>query len=85
MTKTDIPTNYFSKHYSVLIGKTVQSVRALLPQELDDFGWEGIRASDQAVLITFTDGTILVPMTDMEGNAPGALLIDEEPMMVPVS
>lgn len=68
-TKTD----WITKEYGKLIGKTVKSVRLLQPTELADFGWEG----RDGFLIAFTDGTVIIPSSDPEGNDCGFLFVEQ--------
>jgi hypothetical protein len=75
MKVKDIKHTYYSRAYSALVGKTVAYVRPMLPEEVADFAWEGM--DEGAVLVVFTDGTVLVPQSDPEGNHPGYLLVDE--------
>jgi hypothetical protein len=55
-----------------LVGKKIVSIRPFVPEELDDFDWTG-EDEHYAVVISFDDGTQLVPMRDPEGNGAGFL------------
>lgn len=58
-------TKYAEKH---LLGKTVEAVRYLTQEELGAFGWY-----KNPLVIIFTDGTIIFPASDDEGNDGGSL------------
>ena len=51
-----------------LVGKTIRRVRYLDDREKDDIAW-----SHSGLVIEFTDGHWIVPMSDDEGNDAGAL------------
>lgn len=51
-----------------LKGKVIESVRYLSEKEKDFMGWY-----NKCIVITFTDGTIIFPSMDDEGNDGGAL------------
>ncbi len=52
----------------VLVGKTIKQIRYLTDQEQQEFDW-----LDSAVVIIFTDGSWIIPMSDDEGNNAGAI------------
>jgi hypothetical protein len=52
----------------LLVGKMVVSVKYLTNADMKAFGWYR-----SAVVITFSDGTTLIPSADDEGNDAGAL------------
>jgi hypothetical protein len=52
----------------VLVGKTIKQIRYLTDQEQEQFDW-----LDSAVVIIFTDGSWIIPMSDDEGNNAGAI------------
>jgi hypothetical protein len=58
-------TKYGNDH---LKGKVVESVRYLSEEEKDMMGWY-----NKTIVIQFTDGTIIFPSMDDEGNDGGAL------------
>lgn len=62
--------------YGSLVGKRVKSVRALLPEEYDALGWDE-SFGDAPVVLTFDDGTIVVPARDPEMNGAGFLFMQE--------
>lgn len=51
-----------------LKGKVVQSVRYLSKEEQEEMDWY-----NRPIVISFTDGTIIFPSQDDEGNDGGAL------------
>lgn len=65
--------DYILGKFGSLVGKTVVRVRPLVPSEYDIFGW----SHGVAFLIEFEDGTLLIPMSDEEGNMAGWMHIDE--------
>lgn len=64
---------YINQEFGSLVGKTVVRVRPFVPSEYDIFGWAG----GEAFLIEFDDHTLLIPMSDEEGNSAGWLYIDQ--------
>jgi len=66
-------TDYIASEFGGLVGKTVASVRAMSPEECAHFLWE--HDTNIPFLIEFTDGTIVVPSCDPEGNGSGHLFI----------
>jgi hypothetical protein len=56
-----------------LVGKTIKSVRYMNDVEMEDFMW-----SNKPVIITFTDGSYIIPMRDDEGNNGGALFTSDD-------
>ena len=67
----DDPQKYWNAKVQTLVGKTVKSVRYLSHAEwstqFDD--WYSV-----PVVIEFTDGTYIIPMSDDEGNNGGSLM-----------
>lgn len=59
-------TDYANKH---LVGKTIQHVRWMTEDEAVHMGWERTRP----IVIQFTDGSLVFPSADDEGNYGGAL------------
>jgi len=51
-----------------LKGKTVELARYMTKEEADNMGWY-----HRPVVLQFTDGTVLYPSSDDEGNNAGAL------------
>lgn len=66
-------TDYVTREFGGLVGKTVKAVRPLSPAECAEFMWH--YESQMAWLIEFTDGTLAVPSCDPEGNGRGHLII----------
>lgn len=67
-------TEYITKEYGELVGKTIARVRPLTTEECKDLAWE-YRYMYEAMVIIFTDGTAVIPMCDPEGNGAGHLFI----------
>jgi len=61
---------------SGLRGRKIEEVRELLPEELDQYGWDTGRG-DVPVVLILDDGTGVVPSRDPEGNGPGFLFIEK--------
>jgi hypothetical protein len=59
-------TNYANSH---LVGKTIDSVRWMSEDEAYHLGWQSTRP----IVIQFTDGSLIFPSGDDEGNRGGAL------------
>jgi len=55
---------------SGLEGKIVKEIRPMTDAELSKEGWDG---QQTVVVIVFTDGTLVYPSQDPEGNGGGAL------------
>ena len=64
------PREKFWKGYAVtrLVGRTITEVRYLTPDEARDIGW-----TQRPLVMFLDDGTYILPMSDDEGNAAGAL------------
>jgi hypothetical protein len=67
--------SYVNAHYGQLVGKRVAQIRMMSDQDKQDFGW-GPR--DLAVEIIMSDGTVIIPSQDPEGNGAGHLFIFAE-------
>tara|TARA_Y100001951_G_scaffold54201_1_gene42971 strand:- start:351 stop:614 length:264 start_codon:yes stop_codon:yes gene_type:complete len=52
----------------LLVGKTIKDVEYLSDFDIDEMLW-----SKRPIMITFDDDSIMVPMTDDEGNDGGTL------------
>lgn len=65
--------NRYHEKLKPLVGKKIVSVRPFEREELDDFYWLGGEEEYYAVVISFDDGTQVVPMRDPEGNGSGFL------------
>lgn len=62
-----------------LVGKTIKSVRYLTPSELE--ACFGTSDMSSPLLIEFTDGHYMFPMSDDEGNNAGALATSHQGML----
>jgi hypothetical protein len=56
-----------------LKGKTIQSVQWLGDKDMENLMWY-----KRPVVIKFTDGTILIPQSDDEGNDGGSMYYQDE-------
>ena len=69
-----LPHITHSKNFLHLIGKTIKQVRYLTPNECANFGW-----NKSPLAMFLSDGTIMIPQCDDEGNDGGAMmLIDKD-------
>jgi hypothetical protein len=60
------------KFNKYLKGKTIERVSFLGDEDMDDMGW-----SSRPVVITFTDGSIIIPQSDDEGNDGGSIFYQD--------
>lgn len=60
---------YVHESFMQLIGKQVRAIRLLSDEEIEEMDW--YQGGCPCWAIVFTDGTILVPSADPEGNGPG--------------
>ena len=65
---------YINREFGSLKGKTIALVRPLFEAECQQFGWD-YEANADAMAIFFTDGTVVVPSADPEGNGAGFLFV----------
>tara|TARA_B100000035_G_scaffold196940_1_gene168281 strand:+ start:209 stop:460 length:252 start_codon:yes stop_codon:yes gene_type:complete len=73
-----IRENWNTKTKKFLVGKTVKTARYLTKEELIDcFGDDTYKVP---LVIEFTDGSWIFPMSDDEGNDGGALATSDEAM-----
>lgn len=63
------------REYGTLVGRKIVTVRPMLADELEMYGWS--HHADSAMVIIFDDGTAVVPSADPEGNGPGCLFIEQ--------
>lgn len=63
-----------NREFGCLVGKTVKRVRPMTIGECELFAWDF--HVDYAFLIEFTDGTVVIPSQDAEGNGSGYLFIE---------
>lgn len=57
-----------AKNFQYLVGLTIINVRYATPQEVEDMGWYSA-----PIVIQLSDGTVMFPQSDDEGNDGGAL------------
>jgi len=65
-------STYMNGAFGNLKGKTVAFVRPLTKTECEEFAWDFTSDWD-AMAMFFTDGTVIIPFQDPEGNGPGFL------------
>lgn len=70
ITNKDELKEWWSGNLSKLVGKKISQVTYMSDIDVERNGWDA-----SAVVIIFDDGTSIIPMMDVEGNGPGALLI----------
>ena len=66
---------YVSEAYGRLVGRTIVGVRPLHQTEMEMMAWSTHSNAPVGVLFVLDDDTIVVPMSDPEGNDPGFLLV----------
>ena len=59
-----------SREFKHLIGRTIEDVRYLTPNECANFGW-----NKSPLAMFLSDGTIMIPQCDDEGNDGGAMML----------
>tara|TARA_B100000131_G_scaffold322540_1_gene376836 strand:+ start:6909 stop:7166 length:258 start_codon:yes stop_codon:yes gene_type:complete len=57
----------------LLVGKTIKHIRYLNDEEMDAFAWY-----HRPIVIVFTDGSLLIPQQDDEGNDGGAMFFQDK-------
>jgi len=60
-------------YYKPIVGKTILSVRCMTPAEMTAMGWEC--SSGIPIEILLSDGTVVIPSSDPEGNDSGHLIL----------
>lgn len=58
-----------ANRFASLVAKRITSVRYMTEEERENFGWY-----KRAIVITLSDGSILVPQMDDEGNDGGSII-----------
>lgn len=66
-------TKFYRGEFSHLIGRTITDVRAMYPEEMELFLWDG----ELGAVFTLDNGGMFIPMSDSEGNGVGYLMIQE--------
>jgi hypothetical protein len=66
-------TKFYRGEFSHLIGRTIKDVRAMYPEEMELFLWDG----EPGAVFTLDNGGMFIPMSDSEGNGVGYLMIQE--------
>ncbi|MDA0753923.1 MAG: hypothetical protein O3A49_04530 [Candidatus Marinimicrobia bacterium] len=56
-----------------IIGVKIKEVRVMTKQEMVDEGWTDLYYNPPAVIV-LSNGVIIYPMADPEGNGPGCLV-----------
>ena len=57
----------------LLVGKTIKHIRYLNDEEMEALMWHS-----RPIVIVFTDGSLLIPQSDDEGNDGGAMLYQDK-------
>lgn len=63
--------DYIKNTFGDLKGKRVSEVRQLNSSELNELMWS--KSGALPMIIKFTDGSYIIPMSDPEGNGAGAI------------
>lgn len=69
MDSTTMEDRRHANRFASLVAKRITSVRYMTEEERENFGWY-----KRAIVITLSDGSILVPQMDDEGNDGGAIM-----------
>lgn len=69
----DARTKWVTREYGEFVGKTVKEIRPLRKSESEAFGWD--YEYEDGFAIVFTDGSVLIPSQDPEGNGAGWLFV----------
>lgn len=67
--------DYVKDAYGSLVGRTIVGVRELADTEMQMLAWSTGPNAPVGVLFVLDDDSILVPMSDPEGNDPGFLMV----------
>lgn len=70
---------WLSSEYGAFLGKTILDIRPMTKDEHSEFAWDYER--EDGFVIIFTDGSVLIPSRDPEGNGAGFLFVAK--VMVP--
>ena len=70
MKENEPPHIKHSREFKHLINKTIKQVRYLTPYECAKFGW-----NKSSLAMFLSDGTIMIPQCDDEGNDGGAMML----------
>lgn len=57
----------------ILRGCKIKDIRPMTAAELEENGWDDPGMGAKPMVIVLSDGTLLYPSCDSEGNAPGVL------------
>lgn len=68
MTDEQLKKQWSKETSNLLVGKRIVGVRYMTAEEVKDFGWYS-----SAILIKLSDGTLLYPQSDDEGNSAGSI------------
>jgi hypothetical protein len=72
---------YIKSQYGSLVGKTIKEVRALTADEANIFGWSVTHGTTPCIII-MTDGSVMIPSSDPEGNSAGHIFVEKvEPLV----
>lgn len=63
----------YANNFMFLVAKKISSVRYMTKEEADEAGWYS-----RPLVIRFTDGSLLIPQADDEGNDGGAMFYQNE-------
>ena len=61
-----------------LVGLKIVKIREMTKAEMNREGWRTSRFGPSAVAIELSDGTIIYPSQDSEGNGPGILFMADK-------
>lgn len=66
---------YIQDAYGCLVGRTIIGVREMAESEMRMMAWGTTPNAPAGVIFVLDDQTVVVPMSDPEGNDPGFLMV----------
>ena len=66
---------YIEDAYGCLVGRTIIGVREMVESEMQMMAWSTDPNAPAGVIFVLDDQSIVVPLSDPEGNDPGFLMV----------
>ena len=66
---------YINTEYGSIVGATITKVRPMTAKELKEVGWED-RYGSVPIIIELSNGEVLIPSMDAEGNGAGHIFVE---------
>ena len=67
---------YIQTEYGSIVGATITKVRLMTDEELDQIGWDAGYGA-VPMIIELSNGEILIPSQDPEGNGAGHIFVED--------